>query len=222
MKHGEKKQDSTEQAQVGESTAEAAASTEAVETSGLSEIARAEAAEIAQLKAALAEKDDEINRLQDRYLRTLADSENMRKRLRQQAEEMCRLERENLLRLLLPVIDDLERAVQAASGGGNGKSIIEGVEMVVRALFDFLRAQGVTPQQALGKPFDPQLHEAVEQLESEEHPPNTVVKEFHRGYHIGDRVLRPARVAVARTAAHQPPAPPAQPRGRGNGSDKQA
>src|SRR5581483_9668848 len=95
------------------------------------------------------------------------------------------------------IVDNLERAVGAASGGGNGKSIVEGVELVLRSLLDFLKGHGVTPLDVAGQPFDPQRHEAVAQVKSDEHPPNTVVNEFHRGYSIGDRMLRPARVSVA-------------------------
>ena len=75
----------------------------------------------------------------------LADAENARKRIRQQSEESVRLQRENFLRDLLPIVDNLERAVEAARGGGNGQPIVEGVEMVLRALLDFLTADGVTP-----------------------------------------------------------------------------
>src|SRR5216683_3236411 len=106
--------------------------------------------------------------LTDKYLRALADSDNARKRMRQQSEETVRLQRENLLRDLLPIVDNLERAVAAARGGGNGK------------------------------PFDPQRHEAIAQVESSQHPPNTVLEEHHRGYLIGDRMLRPARVSVVK------------------------
>jgi molecular chaperone GrpE len=155
---------------------------------------------IANLQAQIAEKDKEIAELKDRYLRALADSENARKRLRQQSDETVRMQRENFLRELLPVVDNLERAVDAARGGGNGQPIVEGVEMVLRSLLDLLKNQGVTQLTSLGQPFDPQRHEAVEQIESEQHPANTVVNEFHRGYQIGDRLLRPARVAVAKRA----------------------
>jgi len=164
----------------------------------------ATSAELAALSAKLAEKDREINDLKDKYLRALADAENTRKRMRQQSEENVRLQRESLLRELLPMIDNLERAVGAARGGGNGKPIVEGVEMVLRSLLDFLKSHGVTPQESIGRPFDPQLHEAVDHVESIEHQPNTVINEFHRGYQIGDRVLRPARVAVAKQPGPQP------------------
>ena len=132
--------------------------------------------------------------------------------MRQQSEETVRLQRENLLRDLLPITDNLERAVEAARGGGNGKPIVEGVEMVLRSLLDFLRTNGVIPRESVGQPFDPQFHEAVDHVESGEHPPNTVISEFHRGYQVGERVLRPARVAVAKAPSRGSPS-------RKNGED---
>jgi len=153
---------------------------------------------IEKLQAQVADKDKELAELKDRYLRTIAESENARKRIRQQSDEAIRLQRENLLRELLPIVDNLERAVEAARGGGNGKSIVEGIEMVLRSMLDFLKTHGVTQVSSVGQPFDPQRHEAVDQIESTQHPPNTVINEFHRGYQIGDRLLRPARVAVAK------------------------
>src|SRR5271168_1147248 len=152
----------------------------------------------AALDAQLAEKDKEIAELKDKYLRTLADSENARKRIRQQSEESVRIQRESILRDLLPIIDNLERALVAARNGTDTRTIVDGVEMTVRALIDFLRGQGVTPIQSVGQAFDPNRHEAVDHVASQTHPPNTVVDEFHRGYLIGERVLRPARVSVAK------------------------
>ena len=157
-------------------------------------------AEVEELKAAIQEKDREIAELKDKYLRVLAESENARKRIRQQSEESIRIQKEALLREVLPIIDNLERAVEAARGGGNGKPIVEGVELVLRSMHDFLRNQGVTQVSALGERFDPSRHEAVSQVESSAHQPNTVVEEFNRGYQIGDRTLRPARVTVAKPA----------------------
>ncbi len=181
----------------------------ATEAQAAAETAKAEAAngggsEAEKLMTQLAEKDKEIAELKDKYLRTLADFDNTRKRLRQQSEETVRLQRENLLRSILPVVDNLERAVAAAKGGGNGKSIVEGVEMVLQTMIDFLKGEGVTALNAVGQPFDPQRHEAMDQVESEAHPPNTVVSEFHRGYLIGERMLRPARVTVAKSASPKP------------------
>src|SRR6266851_4987903 len=155
-------------------------------------------AEFEQISAQLAEKEKELAEFKDKYLRALADSDNARKRMRQQSEESIRLQRENLLRELLPIVDNLERAVDAARGGGNGKPIVEGVEMVLRGLLDFLKTHGVTQISSVGQPFDPERHEAVDHIETAQHAPSTVVNEFHRGYQIGDRLLRPARVAVAK------------------------
>ena len=160
-----------------------------------------EHADVETLRAQIAEKDKEIAELKDKYLRTLADSENTRKRIRQQSEESIRIQRESILRDLLPIIDNLERALAAARNGTDTRTIVDGVEMTVRALIDFLRAQGVTPLQSVGQSFDPNRHEAADHVESEIHPPNTVVDEFHRGYLIGDRTLRPARVSVAKQSS---------------------
>jgi molecular chaperone GrpE len=153
---------------------------------------------IEKLQAQIVDSGKELAEMKDRYLRALADNENARKRMRQQSEETVRLQRENFMRELLPVVDNLERALDAARGGGNGKPIVEGVEMVLRSLLDLLKAQGVTQLISVGQPFDPQRHEAVDQIVSSQHPANTVVNEFHRGYQIGERVLRPARVTVAK------------------------
>lgn len=164
---------------------------------------------------ALEEKEREVAEYKDKYLRALAEAENQRKRIRQQSEESARIQREGLLRDLLSIIDNLERAVAAARDGGNGKPIVEGVEMVLRSMVDFLRGHGVTQLNAVGQPFDPLLHEAIDQVESAEHQPNTVVDEFVRGYQIGDRLLRPARVAVSKL-----PAPAGEP-GSGSGGSGQ-
>lgn len=158
--------------------------------------------EIERLNSLLQEREKEVAELKDKYLRTLADQENARRRIRQQSDGSVRLQKENLLRDILPIMDNLERAVDAARGGGNGKSIVEGVEMVLASMRDLLKQQGVTAVESVGKQFDPIHHEAIDHVPSEVHPPNTVVQEFHRGYQIGDRVLRPARVVVA--AANSP------------------
>lgn len=170
--------------------------------------------ELAALTAQVREKEKEIAELKDKYLRVLADHENARKRLRQQSEESIRLQRESLLRELLPIVDHLELALAAARDGGNGKPIVEGVEMVLRSMQEFLRGHGVRPHEAVGQPFDPQFHEAVDQVESLEYKPNTVISEFNRGYQIGDRVLRPARVSVAKAPAEAAKASEEAPAGK--------
>lgn len=158
------------------------------------------------LNARLKEKENELEELRDKYLRALADSENARKRIRAQSEESVRIQRDELLRDLLPIIDNLERAVEAARSGGNGKSIVEGVEMVLASMHDYLRSHGVVQVSSVGQPFDPLLHEAVDHVETEQQQPNTVIEEFHRGYKAGERLLRPARVSVAKGRSVEPPA----------------
>jgi molecular chaperone GrpE len=170
----------------------------AASTSDSADPAIADDSPLAELTAQLTAKEQELAEFKDKYLRALADTDNVRKRMRQQSEETLRLQRENLLRDLLPVVDNLERGLEAARAGNNRQAIMEGVEMVLRALHDWLRAQGVSPINAVGQPFDPQVHEAVDHVASGDHPPNTVVSEFHRGYQIGERMLRPARVAVSK------------------------
>src|SRR5262249_1304331 len=101
--------------------------------------ASAGSAESETLLVQIAQKDKEIAELKDKYLRALADGENARKRIRQQSEESIRLQREGILRDLLSVVDNLERAVSAARSGADSKSIVEGVELVLRSLHDFLR-----------------------------------------------------------------------------------
>ncbi len=143
-------------------------------------------------------KDKEIAELKDKYLRTLAEHENSRRRIRQQSEDSVRIQKENLLRDLLPIVDNLERAVEASKGGSDGKSIVEGVRMVLASLMDYLKTNGVRPMASVGEQFDPNRHEAADQVAHPTHPPNTVVDEFHRGYLMNDKVLRPARVVVSK------------------------
>jgi molecular chaperone GrpE len=145
-----------------------------------------------------AAKDQELAELKDKYLRSLAENENARRRIRQQSEESVKLQKENLLRDLLPIVDNLERAVDAAKGSADGKSIVEGVKMVLASLLDFLKSNGVRPLVSIGEPFDPNRHEAADHVPHPSHPANTVVDEFHRGYLMNDKVLRPARVVVSK------------------------
>ena len=118
-------------------------------------------------------------------------------------DDAARYANEMLLKDLLPVVDNLERAVAHASGGGNGKPLVEGVEMVLRSLLDTLAKHGVSQMIAVGQSFDPAKHEAIAQVESEDHEPNSVVEELHKGYLLRERLLRPALVSVAKGAKTQ-------------------
>jgi molecular chaperone GrpE len=161
------------------------------------------AAELAKLREQLQAKEKEANENYDRYLRQVAELENFRKRANREKQEAIRFANEALVKDLLPVVDNLERAVTHAKGGGNGKPLVEGVEMVLRGLFDILGKHGVVPIAAVGERFDPEKHEAMAQIESGTYEPNTVVEEHHKGYLLRDRLLRPALVSVAKAPKSQ-------------------
>ena len=105
---------------------------------------------------------------------------------------------ESLIRDLLPVIDNLERALDAARGGGNGKPLVEGVDLVRKAFADTLQRHGVERVPAAGERFDPALHEAVAYVESPTHDDQQIIEEHRAGYRLNDRLLRPAMVTVSK------------------------
>jgi molecular chaperone GrpE len=161
-----------------------------------------ELADVVKLRQELEAKEKAANENYDRYLRQLAELDNFKRRTSREREEAIRFANEALVRDLLPVVDNLERAV-AHSKESNGKPLIEGVEMVLRGVFDVLAKYGVVQVTAVGEPFDPGKHEAMAQVESRTHAPNTVVEEYHKGYLIRDRLLRPALVSVAKAPESQ-------------------
>lgn len=141
--------------------------------------------------ALLAERDQ----LKDQILRARAEFDNYRKRMARQAEQIRKTAAERLLLALLPVVDNLERALDHAEGAATGLG--EGVQMVLRQLSEVLSQQGVDPIPAMGEPFDPNVHEAVMRTHSEQYAEGLVAQEFQRGYRIGDYVLRPSKVVVS-------------------------
>ncbi|MCC6993449.1 MAG: nucleotide exchange factor GrpE [Deltaproteobacteria bacterium] len=146
----------------------------------------------------------------DRMLRVAADFENFKRRTRKDLEEAEARGRKGLLLAVLPVIDNLERALEAADSTATGAaaaSISEGVRLVHKQLLSSLEKFDVKVLPAVGQPFDPNLHEAIQQIETAEQPAGTVVKELQRGYGMGGKLLRPAMVAVAKA----PPAAVAAP-----------
>jgi molecular chaperone GrpE len=156
--------------------------------------------DIESMRKQLAEKELEVKTNYDRFLRQVAELENFKKLTARDRDEAIRFANEALIKDLLTVVDNLERAVAHASGGGNGKPIVEGVEMVLKGLLDAMAKHGVTQISAVGQPFDPSKHEAISQVESESHEPNAVVDELHKGYMLHDRLLRPALVSVAKAS----------------------
>jgi molecular chaperone GrpE len=159
------------------------------------------AARVQNLEAELAAAREEARKNHDRWMRERADLENLKRRTERERAETVRFGTEHVLRDLLPVVDNLERAVEHARGGGNGRPVVEGVELVLKALVDVLERHGVRRIEAVGARFDPAHHEAMAHVETEEHEPNSVMAEYQRGYRLHDRLLRPALVSVAKPPA---------------------
>ncbi len=149
------------------------------------------------LEESLAESQAEARKNWDLYLRERADLENYRKRAQREREELARFANENLLRELLPVLDNLERAVAHAEQEPEG-GLLQGVQLTLDQMRKTLERFGVLPVAAVGETFNPDRHEAMGQLESSDQPPNTVVKEMQKGYTLNDRLLRPALVMIAK------------------------
>jgi len=159
--------------------------------------------EIVRLRLQLNAKEEEAKNNYDRYIRQVAELDNFKKRAAREREENSRYANENLVRDLLPVIDNLERAIAHGSDNANGKPLVEGVDMVLKGFLDTLSKHGVQPVAAVGLAFDPAQHEALAQVESTEHQPNIVIEQHQKGYLMRDRLLRPALVTVSKAAISQ-------------------
>jgi molecular chaperone GrpE len=159
--------------------------------------------EIAELRLQLNAKEEEVKINYDRYIRQVAEMENFKKRTTRDREESIRYANETLVKDLLPVIDNLERAIGHAASADNGKLLVEGVDMVLKGFLDILAKHGVRPVAAVGLAFDPAQHEALAQVESAVHPPNTVIEAHQSGYLMRDRLLRPALVTVSKMSISQ-------------------
>jgi molecular chaperone GrpE len=151
-----------------------------------------------ELRAALAAAREEARQNLDRWVRERADLENLKRRSAKERTDAVRYGTEALIRELLPVVDNLERAVQHAPDTPEARPVVEGVGLVLRTFHDVLERHGVTRVEAQGSRFDPNHHEAVAHVESAEHEPNAVVEEHQRGYRLHDRLLRPALVTVSK------------------------
>jgi molecular chaperone GrpE len=134
---------------------------------------------------------------QDRFLRSQAELENTRKRLRREMDDERRYAELSLLADLLPVIDNVNRAVEAAEKNADAATLLAGVKMVRQQLNSVLEKHHCQPIRAEGQPFDPAVHEAIMQQPNDEHPENTVTAVGLPGYKLHDRVVRPAQVVVS-------------------------
>jgi molecular chaperone GrpE len=154
--------------------------------------------EIEELKKRLEEKEKELKEIHDHLLRLAADFDNYKKRAGREKEEWTKFANEDLIKAVLPFIDNLERAINHAEKVVDTGVMIEGVRFTIQQLLQTLNKFGLSPIESLGKPFDPALHEAMLVVETDQHEPNQVVEEFQKGYLLSDRLLRPATVSVSK------------------------
>ncbi|RYZ08207.1 MAG: nucleotide exchange factor GrpE [Myxococcales bacterium] len=160
--------------------------------------AAAPAPEQDPLEAAKAEQA----KLKDQLLRTLADFDNFRKRSRRELSDAERRGRDDLLKEFLPVFDNLDRASAHAETATDIKALADGIALVMRQFADTLTKVGIERVPAVGKPFDPSLHEAVQQMETTEFEPGTIAAEVQAGYRNAEKLIRPALVVVAKAKSN--------------------
>lgn len=150
---------------------------------------------------------EERDRFREQLLRTAADFDNFRKRTRKDLEDAERRGKEDVIREVLPVLDNLERALAATAslsadaGAAEVKGIIDGVKMVTKLFEDQAGRMGLSKVKTVGERFDPGVHDAIQQVETDEHPAGTVIQEIVAGYRLGEKLVRPAMVVVARKPA---------------------
>lgn len=144
---------------------------------------------------------EELKSLNDKYLRLAAEFDNYKRLAQRDQRDQIRFGNEQLLKELLPVVDNLERAIKAAKDGGSGSSLVQGVDLTLKQLNGALGKFGVQSIPTVGQPFDPSGHQAVASVPSAQVPERHVVDEFQRGYRLHDRILRPAMVTVSKGAA---------------------
>ena len=149
-------------------------------------------------EAQLARAEAAASEFRDQFLRTAAELENVRRRAARDVESAHRFGMERFARDLLAVVDSLEMGLEAARGAGEGGAVAEGLEATLRLLLATLERFGVTPVVAAGQPFDPEAHEAIMTQPTTAAAPDSVLGVVQAGYRIHDRLLRPARVIVAR------------------------
>lgn len=162
----------------------------------------AEAVSVNALNARIAKLQSDIERLSDRTLRAQADAQNIKRRAEQEMEKARKYALERFAGELLPVVDNLERALEAASGDDEAiKPIAEGVELTLKSFQDVLKKFQVEPVDPVGEPFDPQRHQAMSLIDNPDAEPNTVLAVMQKGYTLNERLLRPAMVVVSKAPA---------------------
>ena len=152
--------------------------------------------ELQEVKQQKVELEAKLEEAENKILRMQADFENSRRRARLDLEATEKYKSQGLITELLPAIDNFERALKMEADNDQTKSVLQGMEMVYRSLLDTLKKEGAEQIEAVGKEFDPHLHQAIMQVEDENFGSNIVVEEFQKGYILKDRVIRPAMVKV--------------------------
>ena len=152
------------------------------------------------LQEKLNASEENREQLEDRLLRLAAEFDNYKKRTAREYEQLIKTANENLILPLVDVLDNFERALDSAKSAKDFDSFHQGIELIYQHLRDLLTREGLQPIEAVGQPFDPHQHEAISQMEDEDHPPETVVHQIQRGYMLGDKLLRASRVVVSRAA----------------------
>jgi len=160
---------------------------------------------VTRLKEAILGKDSEIKDLKDKYLRALAELDNYRKRMEREFDDFKKYAKVDFLTKIIPILDNFERALSGAELNGNFESFHKGMEIIERQLKETLKSIGLTEFSGLGEPFDPGLHEAVGVVNTNDKPENIVIEEINKGYKVGDRVIKPAKVLVSKLPPFPPP-----------------
>jgi molecular chaperone GrpE len=142
------------------------------------------------------ELESKVDELNNRVLRTQADFDNYRRRAKVEQETAAKYRAQTIVEEIIPALDNFERALAVQVDSDQGKTLLQGMEMVYRQLVEALTKEGVTEIEAIGQQFDPHMHQAVMQVEDENHESNSVVEVLQKGYKLKDRVIRPAMVKV--------------------------
>lgn len=162
--------------------------------------------ETVDFDAILAAKDEEVAALKDKWLRAVADHENYKKRVKRDIDDAVSRKTQSLLTNFLPTVDNLDRALEIAEPvvgqvpkevASNIEQVVKGLRMVRDEFLGGLKKHGIEPVPSVGVPFDPSMHDALQQIDSPDHAPGVVIREFEKGYKLGDRLMRPARVIIA-------------------------
>jgi len=156
--------------------------------------------EIARMQQELEEAKSQSEAATDMMLRLAAELDNYKKRTIKERESLLKYATQNIIKELLPIVDNLERAIESTNESRDFNLFLEGVKLILNQVSSLLEKEGVSKIDAVGKVFDPNVHEAVMHVASEEHPENVIIQELQKGYILYDKVLRPSMVVVSKGA----------------------